>query len=147
MRNRDSSEVAASAPHRCVGRCDVRSACRAHGCVGERRLRSADFRSATICRPNQTSRRATQLDRSNASRGDAKSAGASNATRASKDMHTSPNVVLGCTDCHGGNPTRGLTKEQGARPAAEPGVLENFGESDRTRASGSITNRRSSFAS
>jgi hypothetical protein len=23
-------------------------------------------------------------------------------------MHTSPNVVLGCTDCHGGNPARGL---------------------------------------
>ena len=27
----------------------------------------------------------------------------------SKDMHNSPNVVLGCTDCHGGNPTPGLT--------------------------------------
>jgi hypothetical protein len=27
-------------------------------------------------------------------------------------MHTSPNVVLGCVDCHGGNPKRGLTKEQ-----------------------------------
>ncbi len=24
-------------------------------------------------------------------------------------MHTSPNVVLGCTDCHGGNPAPGLT--------------------------------------
>ncbi len=24
-------------------------------------------------------------------------------------MHTSPNVVLGCTDCHGGDPARGLT--------------------------------------
>jgi len=24
-------------------------------------------------------------------------------------MHASPNVVLGCTDCHGGNPTPGLT--------------------------------------
>jgi len=24
-------------------------------------------------------------------------------------MHTSPNVVLGCIDCHGGNPTPGLT--------------------------------------
>ncbi len=24
-------------------------------------------------------------------------------------MHTSPNVVLGCTDCHGGNSSRGLT--------------------------------------
>lgn len=26
-----------------------------------------------------------------------------------EDMHASPNVVLGCTDCHGGNPTPGLT--------------------------------------
>src|SRR5712691_7667128 len=24
-------------------------------------------------------------------------------------MHSSPNVMLGCTDCHGGNPTPGLT--------------------------------------
>ncbi len=27
-------------------------------------------------------------------------------------MHTSPNVVLGCTDCHGGNPARGLTMDK-----------------------------------
>jgi hypothetical protein len=27
-------------------------------------------------------------------------------------MHTSPNVVLGCTDCHGGNAARGLTIEK-----------------------------------
>src|SRR5579872_423099 len=27
-------------------------------------------------------------------------------------MHTSPNVVLGCTDCHGGNPTPGLTQHK-----------------------------------
>ena len=27
-------------------------------------------------------------------------------------MHTSPNVVLGCTDCHGGNAARGLTLSQ-----------------------------------
>jgi hypothetical protein len=27
-------------------------------------------------------------------------------------MHASPNVVLGCTDCHGGNPTPGLTQRQ-----------------------------------
>ena len=26
-----------------------------------------------------------------------------------EDMHASPQVVLGCTDCHGGNPTAGLT--------------------------------------
>ncbi len=27
-------------------------------------------------------------------------------------MHTSPNVVLGCTDCHGGDPTPGLTQRK-----------------------------------
>ncbi len=27
-------------------------------------------------------------------------------------MHNSPNVVLGCTDCHGGNPTPGLTQRK-----------------------------------
>ena len=27
-------------------------------------------------------------------------------------MHRSPNVVLGCTDCHGGNPTPGLTQRK-----------------------------------
>ncbi len=27
-------------------------------------------------------------------------------------MHQASHVVLGCTDCHGGNPARGLTKEQ-----------------------------------
>jgi hypothetical protein len=26
-----------------------------------------------------------------------------------EEMHSSPNVVLGCTDCHGGNPNPGLT--------------------------------------
>jgi hypothetical protein len=29
-----------------------------------------------------------------------------------EDMHASPNVVLGCTDCHGGNPTPGLTMKK-----------------------------------
>ncbi len=27
-------------------------------------------------------------------------------------MHKAQHIVLGCTDCHGGNPARGLTKEQ-----------------------------------
>jgi hypothetical protein len=27
-------------------------------------------------------------------------------------MHTSPNVMLGCTDCHGGNATPGLTQRK-----------------------------------
>ncbi|RYD84968.1 MAG: hypothetical protein EOP84_03955, partial [Verrucomicrobiaceae bacterium] len=30
----------------------------------------------------------------------------------SMSMHSSPNVVLGCIDCHGGNAKQGLTKEQ-----------------------------------
>ena len=29
-----------------------------------------------------------------------------------EDMHQSANVVLGCTDCHGGNPTPGLTQRK-----------------------------------
>jgi hypothetical protein len=31
-------------------------------------------------------------------------------------MHQASHVVLGCTDCHGGNPARGLTKEQAHVP-------------------------------
>ncbi|HND63101.1 MAG TPA: hypothetical protein PLB90_16600, partial [Opitutaceae bacterium] len=38
-----------------------------------------------------------------------KSAGCLECHRGIEDMHASPNVVLGCTDCHGGNPTPGLT--------------------------------------
>lgn len=42
---------------------------------------------------------------------DAKSAGCvdCHTTTDAHTMHASPNVVLGCTDCHGGNPQRGLT--------------------------------------
>src|SRR5262249_21114533 len=29
-----------------------------------------------------------------------------------EDMHQSPDVVLGCTDCHGGNATPGLTQRK-----------------------------------
>ena len=35
-------------------------------------------------------------------------------------MHAAPHVVLGCTDCHGGNPARGLTKEQAHVPPRHP---------------------------
>ncbi|MBC8002611.1 MAG: hypothetical protein H7X97_08495, partial [Opitutaceae bacterium] len=38
-----------------------------------------------------------------------KSRGCIECHRNSEDMHASPNVVLGCTDCHGGNPAPGLT--------------------------------------
>src|ERR1041384_6940430 len=44
---------------------------------------------------------------------DAKSSGCLQCHAGVEPMHkNSANVVLGCTDCHGGNPRRGLTKEQ-----------------------------------
>ena len=48
------------------------------------------------------------------SEADRKSAGCiqCHTTTDAHTMHTSPNVVLGCTDCHGGNPARGLTMPQ-----------------------------------
>ena len=42
----------------------------------------------------------------------AKSIGCLQCHKGVEPMHKSENVVLGCTDCHGGNPARGLTKEQ-----------------------------------
>jgi len=39
----------------------------------------------------------------------AKSKGCLECHQGVEDMHTSPHVVLGCTDCHGGDPTPGLT--------------------------------------
>src|SRR5439155_18490431 len=35
-------------------------------------------------------------------------------------MHASPNVVLGCADCHGGNPTPGLTVRKAHVPPRHP---------------------------
>ena len=35
-------------------------------------------------------------------------------------MHKASHVVLGCTDCHGGNPTRGLAKEEAHVPPRHP---------------------------
>ncbi len=43
---------------------------------------------------------------------DAKSIGCLQCHQGVEPMHKAEHVVLGCTDCHGGNPTRGLTKEQ-----------------------------------
>lgn len=37
-----------------------------------------------------------------------------------EDMHQSPHVVLGCTDCHGGNPGSGLTMEKAHVPPRHP---------------------------
>jgi hypothetical protein len=41
-----------------------------------------------------------------------KSVGCMECHKGIESMHSSPNVVLGCTDCHGGDPARGLTKDQ-----------------------------------
>ncbi len=51
------------------------------------------------------------IDQSQAS-ADAKSVGCNQCHNGIEPMHKASHVVLGCTDCHGGNPARGLTKEQ-----------------------------------
>ncbi|MDP9005225.1 MAG: hypothetical protein M3N12_10615, partial [Verrucomicrobiota bacterium] len=51
------------------------------------------------------------IDQSQAA-ADAKSAGCNQCHNGIEPMHQASHVVLGCTDCHGGNPARGLTKEQ-----------------------------------
>ena len=51
------------------------------------------------------------IDQSQA-QADAKSAGCNQCHNGIEPMHQASHVVLGCTDCHGGNPARGLTKEQ-----------------------------------
>src|SRR5471030_1588995 len=38
-----------------------------------------------------------------------KSAGCIECHQGTEEMHSSPHVILGCTDCHGGDPTPGLT--------------------------------------
>src|SRR3954468_16225374 len=43
---------------------------------------------------------------------DAKSSGCLQCHTGVEPMHKQPHVVLGCTDCHSGNPARGLKKEQ-----------------------------------
>ena len=43
---------------------------------------------------------------------DAKSVGCLQCHQGVEPMHKAEHVVLGCTDCHGGNAARGLTKEQ-----------------------------------
>ena len=43
----------------------------------------------------------------------------------SEPMHTSRNVVLGCTDCHGGNATPGLTQRKAHMPPRNPVFWES----------------------
>ena len=49
------------------------------------------------------------IDQSQA-QADAKSAGCNQCHNGVEPMHKASHVVLGCTDCHGGNAARGLTK-------------------------------------
>src|SRR5271165_1986824 len=49
-----------------------------------------------------------------------KSAGCLECHRGIEDMHASPYVVLGCTDCHGGDPTPGLTMRKAHVPPRNP---------------------------
>ncbi|HKP05365.1 MAG TPA: hypothetical protein VJU77_18595 [Chthoniobacterales bacterium] len=51
------------------------------------------------------------IDQSQAA-ADAKSSGCNQCHQGVEPMHQASHVVLGCTDCHGGNPARGLKKEQ-----------------------------------
>ncbi|MEN3369497.1 MAG: hypothetical protein V7609_1640 [Verrucomicrobiota bacterium] len=51
------------------------------------------------------------IDQSQAA-ADAKSAGCNQCHAGVEPMHQASHVVLGCIDCHGGNPARGLKKEQ-----------------------------------
>ncbi|MEO7298187.1 MAG: hypothetical protein ABI042_06370 [Verrucomicrobiota bacterium] len=55
----------------------------------------------------------------------AKSRGCLECHKNSTDMHNSPNVVLGCTDCHGGNSTPGLTQRKAHVPTENPVFWES----------------------
>ena len=55
------------------------------------------------------------IDQSQAA-ADAKSSGCIQCHNGVEPMHQASHVVLGCTDCHGGNPARGLTKEKAHVP-------------------------------
>jgi len=63
--------------------------------------------------------RTNLIDQSQAA-ADAKSSGCIQCHAGVEPMHQAPHVVLGCTDCHGGNPARGLTKEQAHIPPRHP---------------------------
>src|SRR5476649_1492379 len=54
------------------------------------------------------------------SQADAKSAGCLQCHNGIEPMHAATHVVLGCIDCHGGNPARGLTKKEAHVPPRNP---------------------------
>src|SRR2546423_2808472 len=53
---------------------------------------------------------------------DAKSSGCNQCHSGVEPMHQATHVVLRCTDCHGGNPARGLTEQQGDLPPRFNGI-------------------------
>jgi len=60
------------------------------------------------------------------SQAEAKSAGCNQCHAGLEPMHAAQqNVVLGCTDCHGGNPAKGLKKEQAHIPPLHPEFWQN----------------------
>ena len=69
---------------------------------------------AAVTRPGARPQR-NWIDQTQA-QADAKSAGCNQCHNGIEPMHAASHVVLGCTDCHGGNPARGLTKEQAHVP-------------------------------
>jgi len=67
---------------------------------------SPDARSSTEPLPPPTPSSWVDQSREDAHR---KSAGCIECHTGTEEMHASPHVILGCTDCHGGDPTSGLT--------------------------------------
>jgi cytochrome c553 len=83
----------------------------------------ADSPAASLPAPNR-------IDQSQAA-ADAKSAACLACHHGIENMHNSPNVVLGCADCHGGDGQGEVRRLRGRVPcaAAEQGILANVGES------------------
>ena len=63
--------------------------------------------------------RRTWVDQTQAE-ANAKSIGCLQCHNGVEPMHKASHVVLGCTDCHGGNPIRGLAKEEAHVPPRHP---------------------------
>jgi hypothetical protein len=72
----------------------------------------------SVARPVSTLQR-NWIDQTQAE-ANAKSTGCLQCHNGVEPMHKASHVVLGCTDCHGGNATRGLTKEQAHVPPRHP---------------------------
>lgn len=74
-----------------------------------------------IAAVGKSTKRANLIDQTIA-QAHAKSAGCIECHKGVKELHDSPSVVLGCTDCHGGNPTPGLLNTRKAH--VQPRNLE-----------------------